>query len=58
MPVWETTGLTLSCHPPVPDHIALPWDAADDYLLTRVEPLDTLTINDRYGALSCALAAR
>ena len=58
MPVWENTGLTLSCHPLVPDHIALPWDAADDYLLTRIEPLKTLTINDRHGALSCALAAR
>jgi len=58
MPVWEKTGLTLSCHPVVPEHVALPWDAADDYLLSHASTQNTLTINDRHGALSCALSNR
>ncbi|MCD8524174.1 MAG: methyltransferase [Saccharospirillaceae bacterium] len=58
MPVWETTGLALSCHPPTPEHIALPWDAADDYLLHFAVAQPTLTINDRHGALSCALTQK
>lgn len=55
MPVWNATGLTLSCYPPLPDHVAQPWDAADDYLLQQARPVETLIVNDRYGALTCAL---
>lgn len=55
MPVWNTTGLSLSCYPPLPDHVAQPWDAADDYLLLQARPAETLIVNDRFGALTCAL---
>ncbi len=58
MPVWQHTGLTLDCYPKVPAHVSLPWDAADEYLLehcNHLASISTLLLNDRYGALSCAL---
>lgn len=54
MTYWPDTKLELECYPKVPDHIARPWDAADEYLFREVNTtLPTLIINDRYGALSC-----
>lgn len=55
MAYWQTTGLQLECYPSVPEHVARPWDAADDYLAEQLD-LDapTLLINDRYGSLACA----
>ncbi|AHK17562.1 class I SAM-dependent methyltransferase [Thalassolituus oleivorans] len=58
MPVWQHTGLTLDCYPKVPAHVSLPWDAADEYLLEHCNhsaSISTLLLNDRHGALSCAL---
>ncbi|WP_430462452.1 class I SAM-dependent methyltransferase [Thalassolituus sp. LLYu03] len=56
MPAWNSAGLTLECFPPLPEHVAQPWDAADDYLLSEADTrLNTLIINDRFGALTCAL---
>lgn len=58
MPVWQHTGLTLDCYPKVPAHVSLPWDAADEYLLEQCNhssSVSTLLLNDRHGALSCAL---
>lgn len=57
MPKWNTTGLNLECFPPVPEHVAQPWDAADELLVSYALPaFNTLLINDRYGALWCAFA--
>src|SRR5690606_10051749 len=53
MPHWEATGLQLECWPPLPEHIARPWDAGDELLAATGESPDLL-INDRYGALQCA----
>lgn len=58
MPEWSTTGLQLHCYPEVPEHVSLPWDSADDYLLQEANTDDathTLILNDRHGALYCAL---
>lgn len=56
MPFWDYAGLTLECQPPLPEHIARPWDSADELLLSEADAsLPTLIINDRYGALQCAL---
>ncbi|MEK9712275.1 MAG: methyltransferase [Thalassolituus sp.] len=56
MPTWPVTGLRLECFPPVPDHISLAWDAADEYLLQESNSdIPSLILNERYGALSCAL---
>lgn len=58
MPFWEPQGLQLECLPPVAPHIAQPWDAADQYLLEHIDrDALTLVINDRYGALTCALTS-
>ena len=56
MPVWTATGLTLECDPPLPEHVTLPWDSADEYLL-RAADQNALLINDRFGALACAFPA-
>lgn len=51
---WPLTQLTLECFPAVPDHISLPWDAADAYVYQHVDlTTNTLLINDRHGALAC-----
>lgn len=58
MPEWSTADIQLSCFPDVPDHVSLPWDSADEYLLKEVDttnPATTLILNDRHGALYCAL---
>jgi len=56
MSIWPVTGLTLECFPPVPEHISLPWDAADEYLLQEsIKDSPSLILNERYGALSCAM---
>lgn len=62
MTKWPETGLDLTCYPSVPEHIARPWDAADEYLIKHSEGSTALAtnatwllINDRQGALSCAL---
>ncbi|MDF1764463.1 MAG: methyltransferase [Oleibacter sp.] len=58
---WSARDLKLECFPIVPSHVSLPWDAADDYLLEQIDlleesnPTDILILNDRYGALACAL---
>ncbi len=58
MPAWEAAGLQLECWPPVPEHIARPWDAADELLLHACrDDAPQLIINDRYGALQCAFPA-
>ncbi len=50
---WKTTKLDLICYPPMPDHVARPWDAADEYILERANPEEkTLIFNDRFGALA------
>jgi len=55
MPVWSSTGLNLGCYPSLPEHVAQPWDAADEYLLQEVPANKShLIINDRFGALFCA----
>jgi len=56
MPFWADTDLELQCFPPVPEHVSMPWDSADTYLLSSAEnSASTLILNDRHGALSCAL---
>lgn len=55
MPVWELNGLHLECRPSLPDHIAQPWDAADEWLASSGSA--DLIINDRYGALQCTFPA-
>ncbi len=51
---WNEAQLWLTCFPVVPEHVARPWDAADEFIFRSV-PLNkpTLVINDRHGALSC-----
>lgn len=57
MPYWEQQALSLECLPPVAEHIARPWDSADEYALRQLDAQQpTLVINDRYGALACSLA--
>ena len=49
------TNLNLACVPPLPDHVARPWDAADEYLLLETDgDSPGLLVNDRFGALFCA----
>ena len=58
MPEWPAENLQLACFPDVPDHVSLPWDSADEYLLREADttiPAATLILNDRHGALYCAL---
>lgn len=58
MPTWSTADIELSCYPAVPEHVSLPWDSADEYLLREADtaiPANTLILNDRHGALYCAL---
>ena len=56
MPQWQTTGLSLQCYPQLPEHVSLPWDAADDYLLSESDKAAfSLILNDRHGALATAL---
>ncbi|WP_221798577.1 class I SAM-dependent methyltransferase [Oceanobacter mangrovi] len=56
MPYWTQQNLDLKCFPVVPEHVSLPWDAADDYLLQHINSdQTTLLFNDRHGALACAL---
>ena len=58
MPEWPAEKLQLACFPDVPDHVSLPWDSADEYLLREADttiPTATLILNDRHGALYCAL---
>lgn len=51
--LWSTAKLDLVCFPPVPEHVAQPWDAADEYMLEQARPdASTLIMNDRFGALS------
>ena len=63
MPVWHSDRLkqgqlNLECYPPVPEHISLPWNSADELLLEQSDPaLPTLILNDRHGALSCGLTS-
>lgn len=53
---WTLTKQNLECHPSVPEHVARPWDSADEYLLDVVDTtLPTLIFNDRYGALALNL---
>lgn len=56
---FQGTDLSLTCWPPVPEHIARAWDAADELLLQHPLIATTSTqpiiINDRYGALQTAL---
>ncbi len=53
---WQDITLKLECWPPLPEHIAKAWDAADEYLWQECDKnTSTLIINDRYGALACAL---
>lgn len=65
MATWPLTGQTLTCFPSVPEHVSLPFDSADDYLVTHIKALASspntslaahqrLILNDRYGALACA----
>lgn len=56
MMLWKDAGLQLTCFPEVPEHVAKPWDAGDEFIF-RTVPLSkaTLVINDRHGALSCLL---
>ncbi len=56
MPHCPALNLHLECYPAVPEHVSMPWDAADEYLVETL-PADQrcLIINDRYGALACAL---
>lgn len=54
MPYWKEADLQLECYPKVAEHVARPWDSADEYLLRETNTsLPTLIINDRHGALSC-----
>ncbi|MFY9180464.1 MAG: class I SAM-dependent methyltransferase [Venatoribacter sp.] len=56
MPRWEATQLQLECWPSVPEHIARAWDSADELLLSAYQKdKTTLLLNDRYGALLCAI---
>ena len=53
---WPLTDRWLQCYPDVPEHISLPWDAADEYLYQTADPtLTTLAFNDRHGALACVI---
>ena len=55
MPTLPTDNFLLECFPPLPDHVALPRDAADDYLIASADPAAAkVIINDRFGALACA----
>lgn len=56
MTYWEQQALNLECFPAVAEHVARPWDNADEYVLKQLDTrLPTLVINDRYGALVCSL---
>lgn len=60
MPVWIEQQLNLECFPKVPEHIGLPWNQADNYLIhyhkeQNLAAEQTLVINDRQGALACSL---
>lgn len=56
MNLWPGPNLTLDCYPTVPEHVARAWDAADDYLIQEIDKQQTtLIINDRHGALTCAI---
>ena len=49
------SDLTLHCIPPLPEHVARPWDTADEYLLTETSADKiSVIVNDRFGALFCA----
>ena len=58
MPNWEITNKSLECVPPIPEHISMPWDAADELLVNIAAHLPVVTaqpqliIGDRYGAIS------
>lgn len=53
---WQYTGQELECYPRVPENIAQPWDAADEYLLGTMDRTSrALIFNDRYGALALNL---
>ncbi len=55
MPALPTDSLLLECFPPLPGHVALPRDAADDYLIAAADPaVAKIIINDRFGVLACA----
>ena len=56
MPQWPARQLDLTCFPPVPEHVSLPWNSADELLLEHAAAnTPTLIFNDRHGALGCAL---
>ena len=58
MPLWPARQLHLECYPPVPEHMSLPWNSADELLLDAGDPPQpTLILNDRHGALCCGLQA-
>ena len=50
---WQYTKQELECYPKVPENVAQPWDAADEYLLKATDNhRASLIFNDRYGALA------
>lgn len=58
MPLLNSDGteqkLKLECYPKVPEHVSLPWNQADNYLIQEAKKDKvTLILNDRYGALAC-----
>lgn len=56
MPQWPARQLDLTCFPPVPEHVSLPWNSADELLVEHAaDNVPTLIFNDRHGALGCAL---
>ncbi len=55
MPVWPYNQLELSCYPPLPEHVSLPWDSGDEYLLQLKGDGNAVVFNDRHGAITCAL---
>lgn len=55
MSYWPETQLTLECFPRLPEHVSMPWDAADSFLSRQLDRhAETLIINDRHGALACS----
>ncbi|ASP39752.1 hypothetical protein CHH28_14195 [Bacterioplanes sanyensis] len=57
MPIWPYNQTTLECYPPLPEHVSLPWDSSDEHLLQLATTnMETVVLNDRHGAISCALA--
>lgn len=56
MPTWPYNQRELYCYPAVPDHVSLPWDAGDEYLLQLAEQQPTVIFNDRHGAIASSMA--